>query len=152
MIFIDIIAIASFIVGVGGFIVAIISIADARKSKSRIKQVTEIINTEITGRDDITSLYKRLSDLCNIPQFSEIPEHTQNILKRSILSLRNDLERHLRRISLFVKDKNLVQTSVFWFTENAITEDKKYLVVALNRKYIKDKIMRDTLGGIIEDL
>lgn len=77
---------------------------------------------------------------------------TQQELKKMLLTNRNDLERRVRRLILFTKDAPLVAASLLWFMENAIPEDRGYIVRALELKCIIGRENRRCAQAIIQRL
>lgn len=73
-------------------------------------------------------------------------------LMEIIRSVRNDLERRIRRIILFSGDESQCQGTLQWFWENGIPEDAVFVRLALKSKCISGRRNRQDAKALLRSM
>ncbi len=109
----DILTILSFVVGIVSLFYAIISYVNNKSSKERLKEVSALT-------ESLINITKKIKTINNT-------------------ELSFELEREVRRMSLFLNNDNLINTSLLWFIENGNSQDKEIIERAIKNKCLKNK-------------
>lgn len=131
------------VLAIASLFTTLLSLKKSKVTEMRLHEVSSLTSEALQDIDGLMGMKKTVESIDHAAN--------QEALTSRILNVRNNLERRIRRICLFTKDKRLVSASLLWFSENSTPEDKAYISRALKFKYIRDRDDRQLAEGIIKN-